>query len=392
MAARLTAGPATADMPPTMQDTPLPPEPSAATLGAWLLTRAMPLWLRHGWDRRAGGYHESLAHGDYACEAPFRRLRVVARQIFVFSHAHRLGVPGAAEAAERGIDFLARHAAQPEGGYAWRFDLANQPTDTTRDLYDHAFVLLALASAAAVLPAAGLRASALALMQFLDTRMAHPSGGYREAIPPSLPRRQNPHMHLLEALLAAHAAFGDPIFLARARAVVSLVLHRMIDPVTGALPEYFDEHWRADAPAGVFLTEPGHHCEWVWLLADFVRHAGADPRADHAASRLLAFADAHGAHPATGDMIECVGSDGVAVARSARLWAQAERLKAAFLRPDRTRAGKQAALAGLCAWLRPDGLWHERRTQDGGFVPGPAAATSLYHLTSAILTVAEAPD
>ena len=91
-----------------------------------------------------------------------------------------------------GIDTLARRAALPEGGYAWRFDRAYAPTDTTRDLYDHAFVLLALAEATSVLPAPALHGRARALLDFLDTHMAHPAGGYVEAIPPSLPRRAEP--------------------------------------------------------------------------------------------------------------------------------------------------------------------------------------------------------
>jgi mannose-6-phosphate isomerase len=375
-----------------MPDKPQDPPFTIATMRAWLLQRAIPLWLRHGVDGAAGGYHEHLAADLYGCDASFRRLRVVARQIFVFSQAHRFGVAGAAEGAALGVAFLERHAALKEGGYAWRFDLANQPTDTTRDLYDHAFVLLALSAATAVLPAADLRGRALALLNYLDRHMAHPAGGYSEGIPASLPRRQNPHMHLLEALLAAHAAFGDAIFLERARTLVALVLARFIDPATGALPERFDDDWRPDAPAGIFLTEPGHHCEWVWLLHEFASHAGPGADAASAAARLLAFADAHGAHTVTNDLVECVASDGRQVARSARLWPQAERLKAAFLRHDRTEAGKHAALAGLGVWLRPDGLWHERRTEDGLFIPGPTAATSLYHLTSAILTASAAPD
>jgi mannose/cellobiose epimerase-like protein (N-acyl-D-glucosamine 2-epimerase family) len=379
-------------MPHTMPDTTQYPPATTDTLLAWLTGRAMPLWLRHGLDRHAGGYHEFLAADGYACDASFRRLRVVARQIFVFSHAHRLGVAGADEAAFLGVTFLARHASLPDGGYAWRFDLTNRPTDMTRDLYDHAFVLLALASATAVLPAASLRPRALALMAFLDQHMAHQAGGYSESIPASLPRRQNPHMHLLEAVLAAHAAFGDGVFLDRACALVGLVLGRLIDPATGALPENFDDDWRPEAPGGVFRSEPGHHCEWAWLLHDFARHAGPSAAGEAQAGRLLAFVDAHAAHPVTHDLIDQVASDGTQVARSARLWPQAERLKAAFLRPDRSGVGKRAALDGLAAWLRPDGLWHERRTEDGHFLPGPSAATSLYHLTSAILTAAAAPD
>jgi mannose-6-phosphate isomerase len=250
--------------------------------------------------------------------------------------------------------------------------------------------------------------------------MAHPAGGYREALPPAdarapgsphaplsplqqapaearaldpfaaAPRRQNPHMHLLEALLAAHTAFGDPVFLDRAHALVGLFTDRLLDPATGALPEFYDDALQPLTTGGVFETEPGHHCEWAWLLHEYAHHAGPDPRRAASAARLLAFADAHGTHPATHDLIDSVASNGAPLARSARLWPQAERLKTAFLRPGRTPAHQQVVLASLSAYLRPDGLWHERRDPDGVFIAGPAPASSLYHLSTAILTASAA--
>ena len=366
------------------------PETDIDALRAWLLGRALPLWVRHGIDRRAVAFHEWLAPGHYGCDAPFRRLRVVARQITAFSLAHRAGVPGADEAAALGMAFLTRHAALPEGGYAWRFDLANDAIDTRRDLYDHAFVLLALAEATAVLPAAPLRDRALALLDFLDRHMRHPQGGWAESIPAALPRRQNPHMHLLEALMAAHAAFGDPIFLRRAGEVEALFLNRLLDGPTGALPEFFDESWQAERQDGVFLTEPGHHFEWAWLLRAYAQRTRPNGRRDDAASRLVDFARRHGRHPATGDLIDGLGSDGVPRARSARLWPQAERLRLEFCGRG---MGRAQAMAGLAAYLQPDGLWHERRDEAGAFIPGPSPASSLYHLTTGILGAAEAaPD
>jgi mannose-6-phosphate isomerase len=352
------------------------------------LTRALPLWLRHGIDHAAGGFHEALAPDGYACDSSFRRLRVVTRQIYVFSQAHRAGLPGAAAAVALGLDFLARHAALPEGGYAWRFNLRNEPTDATRDLYDHAFVLLALSAAVCVEPADRLRPRALALMAFIDAAFAHPAGGHLESLPPSLPRRQNPHMHLLEALLEAHAAFGDAVFAVRARALLALFRVRLLDEATGALPEFFDDALRPEREGGVFVTEPGHHCEWAWLLQRANAVLGADEHLTAAAARLLAFSDRHGVHAVTGDLVDQVASDGVQTQRSARLWPQTERLKADYARPDATPKRHAHAAAQLGAWLHNDGLWFERRDAAGAFVGGAAPASSLYHLTCAILTAA----
>ncbi len=358
-----------------------------AALGRWLREAAWPLWLEHGVDRARGGFFEALDLQTHACTAPFRRLRVVARQVTVFSQAHLAGLASAAEAVRLGLAFLDRHAAQADGGYAWRFDLDHRPVDHTRDLYDHAFVLLALASAAPVVGAEAVRDRARGLLAWLDERFAHPLGGYQESLPPALPRRQNPHMHLLEAVLAAYEAFGETVYRDRATALVALFTDRLFDHACGALPEYFDDGLTPERRDGAFLVEPGHHCEWVWLLHR-ARLLGAAPPGSEALSlRLMAFVDRFGLDPATGGVVDELASDGTVLAAGARLWPQTERLRAEFLRPDATEGRQLAALRCLSAYLRPDGLWHERRLADGSLSLQPAPASSLYHLTGAILSV-----
>ncbi len=352
----------------------------------WLHDAAWPAWLEHGVDRARGGFFEALDLRTHACVAPYRRLRVVARQITVFSEAHRAGIAGAEQAVRLGLAFLDRHAAQAEGGFAWRYDLDHRPIDLTRDLYDHAFVLLALSSATAVLGADALRARAHDLLGWLDRAFPHAQGGYLESLPPALPRRQNPHMHLLEAVLAAYEAFGDAPFRACAESLLGLFAGRLVDAETGALPEYFDESWRPERRDGVFVVEPGHHCEWVWLLH---RSAALGLQApDAISSRLMAFVDRHGIHPAHGGVVDLLGSDGAVLDAGARLWPQTERLRAEFLRADASEQKQLQAVRALAAYLRPDGLWHERRGADGVLSGEPAPASSLYHLSGAITTVA----
>lgn len=345
----------------------------------WLAGAAWPLWLAHGvdWQRRA--FHESLTLEDRRCPATLRRLRVAARQVYVFSQAHRHGLPRAAEAVELGIDFLRRRAALPGGGYAWRFDLDGRVTDARIDLYDQAFVLLALSAATAVLPVAPLRELALALDGFIEARMAHPAGGYVESLPPALPRRQNPHMHLLEARLAAAEAFGEPRFLDRAAPLVALFRERLFRD--GIVVEFHDDNWN---PVPPHVAEPGHHCEWIWLLHRHARLSGMSVPAETA--RLQDFVDRHGRGPATGGaLLDGVAPDGSPAAAGARLWPQTERLKSEALRRPPDPATRRAAAMALAAYLRPDGLWHERRLPDGRLSEEPAPASSLYHLTCGIL-------
>ncbi|HTH96895.1 MAG TPA: AGE family epimerase/isomerase [Stellaceae bacterium] len=356
---------------------------------AWLRDIAWPFWLEHGIDRRSRAFHEHLRHEDAACGADFRRLRVVTRQITVFGEAAVLGLEGAADAVALGLAFLDRHAGNPDTGYAWRFDLAGRIVDDRRDLYDHAFVLLALAKAAPALPARAfaLHERAVRLDAYLQSWFRHPLGGYVESLPETLPRRQNPHMHLFEAYLAAYEAFGAPVFLARADELAALMLDRLFQWAEGALPEYFTEDLAPLREAGRFVVEPGHHAEWVWLLDWHDRLGGTvQPRAGAAMAALLRFLDAHGIHPRTGALVDELWSDGTVKAAGSRLWPQTEYLKAELVRPDAdpARAARvEAMLMSYVANARP-GLWFERRSEDGRFSDEAAPASSLYHLTGAI--------
>ncbi|TGQ01214.1 MULTISPECIES: oligopeptide/dipeptide ABC transporter ATP-binding protein [unclassified Mesorhizobium] len=73
--------------------------------------------------------------------------------------------------------------------------------DETRDLYDNACVLLALAALFAATDRIAYRKQIEILLTAIDTTLADPAGGWAEDEHGTLPRRQNPHMHLFEACL-----------------------------------------------------------------------------------------------------------------------------------------------------------------------------------------------
>ncbi len=346
-------------------------------LRTWLLTQALPLWLDHGVDWPNGAFFEELHPSDLTSHAPFRRLRVATRQTYVFARAATFGVPRAAEARNLGVAWI-EGVRQDDGTYVSRTDLTGAAIDPVRDLYDHAFVLLALAHG-------GRREAAHDLLSMLNTSFRHPQGGWRESRPDALPRRQNPHMHLLEAVLAAGEIFNDTRFLDTADELIDLFLTRLYQPEDGALPEYYAPDLTPVRDAGCYLVEPGHHHEWVWLLDEYRRistQAGRTPRdTNQAATTLMNFAELHGVTP-DGEIEAELWSDGRIASQATRLWPYTERLKALIVQGD------QAALQNGCSALgrylaHPvPGLWHERR----GHKPGTASpASSLYHLTCAIL-------
>ncbi len=347
----------------------------------WLFEHVLPLWWEIGADHVRGGFCESIDQTGRPTEAP-RRMRVPARQVFVYAEAGRLGWAGPWPAAViHGLDSLERFYRRPDGFYRTLVSADGAILDDSVDLYDQAFVLLALAHGYDALgrPAALLR-RAEGLLDRLIVRFAHPARGFEEARPARLPLRSNPHMHLLEALLA-WVSFGvEGSFRERAAEIVALAGECLIDPDTGSIGEYFDAGWRPVAGSDGHLREPGHQFEWAFLLREAETWLGL-PAGDRPA-RLRAFGETRGL-AATGAAVFSVTDQGAVLDGSARLWAQTERLRTSLVFADLDAA--ESALTVLNGFLKTDipGLWLDRMLDDGTLVrTTPAPASTLYHLVT----------
>ncbi|WP_197277051.1 AGE family epimerase/isomerase [Sphingomonas profundi] len=360
--------------------------PLAAEAQAWLYGKALPLWLAHGVDRARGGFHETLDPDGLACAVPYKRLRVTTRQIYAFAEGARHGVPGARAAVEHGLAFLLGPLRHPEGGFARSCDRDGRIVDPARDLYDLAFTLFALGHAYRLTADAALRDEAIALLAFIDAHLRHPAGGYAEGLPAALPRRQNPHMHLLEAALACAELMPHPQFDRLCDDLADLAARRFIDVPAGVIREYYADDLVPEGPFGGALVEPGHNLEWAWLLTELVRVRG---RAVAGGARLASFALARGLDADTGLLRGALFDDGAVADASVRLWPHCEWLKAALAYPDFAAGSPAVAWAALRRFLAgpQPGLWCER--WDGrGFVAAPAPASTLYHLVSCITALA----
>jgi mannose/cellobiose epimerase-like protein (N-acyl-D-glucosamine 2-epimerase family) len=379
--------------------------PIGAALLDWLVHRALPMWSRAGIDRQRGGYFEKIDLQGRPVEAP-RRTRVVARQVYVFATAVRRGwAQGADEWVDHGLNFLLHKLRLSDGTFASSVQASGAVVDATFDLYEHAFVLFALASACRDRPdRAALRGEAEGLLRLLRSRWAHPAIGFEEAAPRSLPLRANPHMHLLEAALAwVDISRGDEriIWAELADELANLCLARLIDRDSGALRENFDGDWRPMPGPQGRLVEPGHQFEWGWLLLRWAGQGGSR-RARVAAMRLLEIGEAHGVDPERGVAVNAL-DDGLRITdAAAKLWPQTERVKAWHQAlaeahdPARAAVARQrlsASVAGLTRYLLPSppGLWQEQMRGDGGFDAQDCRASSLYHIVCAIDTLQDTP-
>jgi mannose-6-phosphate isomerase len=356
---------------------------AAAWYDAWLRDAALPLWADVGTDPATGGFREALTWVGAAYD-PRRRARAQCRQVFVYASAAAEGLPGPWLAvARRGLDLFIRQARRPDGLFAAVLTLTGEPTDPTARLYEHAFLLLALAALRRADPLDEAPDSeAVAIRARLDS-FRHDAGGFREA--GDAPFQANAQMHLLEAALAWEAAGGDDGWAALSDELAELALSRFIDPATGALSEFFDRDWRRrSGEAG--LIEPGHQFEWAWLLEQW---GGARGRAEaRAAARRLFAAGRRGFDPRRNVAVNALTDDLGVRDAGARLWPQTEHLKAALILGE-TAAALQGA-NGLAAYLDTParGVWCERMRADGGFIEEPSPATSFYHLFVAIRELA----
>ena len=286
---------------------------------------ALPLWGDAGLDRKRGGFLEELGLDGRPTAAPFKRTRVTARQIYAFSHASLLGWgPGDALAAA-GYAYLVEKAWQgPDCGWARRLTPDGAVLDATPDLYDHAFVLFALAWRYRASGDRDALRRAHDTLDFIERHLRRPGAdGFLHALPPHGPRLQNPHMHLVEACLSAFEATGDQRFLDRATDVVRLFRERFFDGRT--LAEYFTDDWQRVAGDQGRIVEPGHQFEWAWILANYSRLA--EVALVDEISALVAFSERYGVDPATGATFNQVRDDGAPLDRGSRTWPNTERIK-----------------------------------------------------------------
>jgi mannose/cellobiose epimerase-like protein (N-acyl-D-glucosamine 2-epimerase family)/glycosyltransferase involved in cell wall biosynthesis len=360
-----------------------------AALQRWLFNVALPFWWKDGADHVRGGFHEAISLDGRPLARP-HRARVIARQAFSYCEAGRLGWQGSwREAQCHALVYFRKHFVTADATVVSVVDLDGNVGDARFDLYNQAFALLAYASGHRTFGEAdGWRRQAVALRTTLEHSYAHPLGGFVEDAAGALPQRSNPHMHLLEAALAWIAVDDDPGWRRLADGVAALCLEKFIDPASGALREFFAANWSPAPGVEGRVCEPGHHYEWAFLLDRWARLTGRSK--PEAVARIIAFADSHGLDARRGVAVNAVLADGSIHDPVARLWAQAERVRA-YLAHRHADDQVAAAVKGLRRFLATPtpGVWFDQLAPDGVFVHEPARATSLYHIIGAVAELSE---
>lgn len=273
-------------------------------------------------------------------------LWINARFTFVFAAAVRAGDPSFTSLARHGVEALTGRFADPEHGGWWSAVGADgRPVTTAKSCYDHAFVLLAAATAADagvpggdVLLAEAGQVHETRFWSDAESRCVDERSRDWSAATPY--RGANANMHTVEAYLAAAAAdatAGDR-WLERATSIARFFVDEQARQHAWRIPEHYDDHWRpllrhnADRVDDAFRpygATPGHGLEWARLLLELEERLEAPPaRLLDGAQALFARAVADALSAAPG-LPYTTDWDGTVVIAERFHWVVAEAVQAA---------------------------------------------------------------
>lgn len=370
-----------------------------------LVKRWCPKWYEAFQDPLLGGFYERLNRNFKPLLTGQRRLVSQCRQLSIYSHLAAHEKLNDYKTLKDLFQFIVEHYHDARTGLWWfSIDDAGNVKDRYADLYALSFVIFSFSH---YYRATGdQRATSLA-RQVLDLidRDFRMTGlpGLAEAIDedhkplPKL-RRQNPHMHLLEACLFAYDIWAAPEFLKMADDMTRLFYAHFYDPRSKSVIEFFTDDLKPHPEEG-HKIEPGHAFEWVWLLKKHARLHGVIDREDATALQLLLNANAKGWDVEHGGIYDALDPSGNVLADTKRIWPFCEALKANTLMinaaPDRQEIKDR--VAEMIAvfndkYMDDRGFWTEWLSRDLQSSTDYMPATTPYHVYFGIMETADILD
>lgn len=371
-----------------------------------LLIRWVPKWHEVFLDEPAKGgqgtFHERLTRGFKPVSLDARRLLTQCRQLAVYSHASRQkeDTLGFKPDLKQHFENIKSSYFVPETG-GWRFSVTDSgaPKDDTYDLYTISFVIFAFGHYFRATGDDEARVLATGALRFIHQNFRLPGlPGFVEAIdknlrPVTAIRRQNPHMHLLEACLFAAEIWDDKLFVQTGDEMVSLFLNYFFDTDKNALCEWYTDDLKPHPEKG-HIVEPGHYYEWIWLLKKHAEQQGDKHFYNKLCFIMLDWANTHGWDKEFGGIYDEVGIDGAVISDTKRIWPFTEALKANALmlikdRPDNNKARKEriAHMVDIFKnkYIEERGFWTERLNRDLSPLTDYMPGTTPYHVYFGIM-------
>lgn len=319
----------------------------------WINSPSHQAWLaRHADDllvfgrrtpREEGGAHWLDDDGGPDRSRPHYTW-ITTRTVHVYGVGALLGVPGAAPKAAAALAGLSGALHDAEHG-GWFTAVDNGDPASGKSCYDHAFVMLAGATATQAAIEGGREllddAIRVFLGRFWDEEAERCVDTWDTAFQ-ELDRYRglNANMHAVEAMLSVASLTGDGEWIHRARQVSRFVVEQAASN-HWRIPEHYDDAWRPvldfnrDRPADQFKpygATVGHAFEWARLLCHLANAPGVDdgPTLVDGAQRLFARAVADGWAPdGAPGFVYTTDWDGAPVVRDRLWWVLAEAIAAA---------------------------------------------------------------
>lgn len=364
-----------------------------ASLQTRLFLRWVPKWYEAFCDPD-GGFYERLGKGFKPVFTGQRRLVTQCRQLSIYSDYAVRKNQSIVPQLTKNFEFIVEKYHNPKTGL-WCFSIKDDGSvsDPSCDLYALTFVIFSFSHYYRATQDERAKKYATDALTLIDTKfrmLPHP--GLAEAIDEGFVsvraiRRQNPHMHLLEACLFANAIWEDSGFDKMADDMVGLFYQYIYDARRDALVEFFnDEFTRPHDEKGRYL-EPGHYYEWVWLLKKYEVMKGAHPSHDSTALKLLNFANRFGWDSLYGGIFDAISDEGRVMTDTKRIWPFCEALKANALMLEhvQNRQGLKDRVADMVKvfnkkYMQERGFWTEWLQRDltpaADYMPG----TTPYHV------------
>lgn len=349
-------------------------------------------WLEQGFHKNFGGFAENMST-DLTFQGTVFRAMVQARQIYSVCVFQDMGLSSdTMKANALSAADLLMSKYQTDTGAVWNSISENHKVvDATHGLYAQAFALFGWAYAYKLSADTRYEAAALKLLQYLQNERMASAGGYYEIENGKELLLANPHMHLFEAALAWAEISENSRWKDLAESLYQLCRTKFIPKHDGMLAEYYSDNWEPLLENSRFIVEPGHQCEWAWLMGRYDRLIGkGDPdlKVD-----LFSKSEKCGLN-CEGFLVDEVWSDGQVKNLRSRLWPQCERVKAASLLFEVSSDEKYARLANsgferiLSYIVEDEGipLWREFYHGEGRyqyFEDQWVKASSLYHVMGA---------
>jgi mannose-6-phosphate isomerase len=365
-----------------------------------LIIRWVPKWYEVFYDKGQGLFHERLTKGFKPVPGGQLRLLTQCRQLAVYSHA---SLQKSIFRFEPDLRLHFKNLRQsyyiPETG-GWRFSIRHdgEPQDIVYDLYTISFVIFALGHYYRATQDEEAHALAISTLQFIDEKFRiGTQPGYAESLDKDLKplpgvRRQNPHMHLLEACLFAADIWDDKLFTDIANDMVGLFFRYFYDAPKKVLYEWFQDDLSPHPDKG-HVVEPGHYYEWIWLLKKYSKQQGEPELFDAICFKLFDWANTYGWDQEFGGIYDELDVSRNVVSDTKRIWPFTEALKAnALMLKDHplVRQERKRRIADMTAifkkkYIGERGFWTERLNRDLTPATDTMPGTTPYHVYFGIM-------